>query len=246
MIYNEFLSLLERGKKGDSFCNTFDSEAYSDYLDRVNTYLDSYFTSKASNMSTYDLLRRRAQGSTLDEIGKTYHLTRERIRQKLAKALEKLRDPYVIEGNKDLKGLFSFLVGIGEGEIMTFLFYLFPKKHVLLLIISDELYKQSFQFEKFLKGTTKKVRKPKTKSKSPRASDESCVKGIKEFIQRTPNCPYSFSTIADILVEDYHDKNTYGFDGRVTWNRIMTVLYDMELEGVINRVDRGTVIVVKK
>lgn len=165
MVYNDFLSLLSRAINRDSKDDSFDVESFLHYEKQINQYLDNYFSFEVSEQH-YKILQSRLKGYTLDEIGLQFQISRQRVNQILEKELDKLRDPAFIQENTNLRNLFSFLCGIGEAEIIGFIHFLVPKKHILLFVISDTLFKKSLDFEKQIKDSLKiRNKKPITKHK---------------------------------------------------------------------------------
>ena len=234
MVYEEFLSLLDRAKQLDSRETSVDSEAFPFYLAQIDSHLDAYFDSYINDRA-YDILKSRSLGYTLEEIGNHYEITRERVRQIISNALTKLRDPKIVEGNVHLRSVFSLLCGIGEAEIIDFLYYLLPKKHILLLIISDDLYKESINFEKRLKELEFKERKKKERvAKRVKFSpDDEIKKALRLFLKHRSFT--SMTEIADEFVEEYQNGNKYQLTGKVTWNKAIELLYEMQHDGEIGR-----------
>ena len=230
MVYEDFIQMINRAKKNDSRDASVDTEAFPLYLEQVDMYLDSYFQENNTKRN-YEILKARAQGYTLEELGEKYGgVTRERMRQIIGSVLAKLRSPSIVQGNKHLRNLFSFLCGIGEVDIMGFIYYLFPKKHVLLLIISDDLFNKSIRFEKELRDVEVKAKRKK-EMKKPFSSNEEIKEAIRKYFRY--NQAASFNEIADTIMSN---TNFYHFTGRVTWNKIMDVLFEMREEGEITRV----------
>ena len=171
------------------------------------------------------------QRERYEELGKRFGgVTRERIRQIIGSVLAKLRSPSIIQGNRHLRNLFSFLCSIGEADILGFIYFLFPIKHVLLLIISDDLFNKSLEFEKELKGVKVKTT-VKKKPKIPFSSNKEIKESIRKYFRY--NQASSLNEVADTILSN---TNFYKFKGRITWNKIMDVLLEMSEDGEISRV----------
>ena len=65
------------------------------------------------NERDFDIVRRRAEGATLEQVGKEFGVTRERIRQIESKAARKFRNP--ISG---LKKIFYFIHALKDGDML--------------------------------------------------------------------------------------------------------------------------------
>ncbi len=235
MIYEEFITLFNRSKQIDSGYMSVDMESFQFYLTKINCFLDKYFEEKR-DLRCYELLKDRAQGKTFKELGDKYNLSRQRINQIVTSALSKLRSPLIVQGNSYLNGIFTLLCSIGETEIMKFIYYLISSKHVLLLIISDDLFKKSLQFERVMKEVDiKRVKKSKPRQIKKRFCDDEEIKKAARKFLRTHYGTNSLREIADYLMKDYNEENDYGFSGKVSWEMIMNVLYEMQDDGEIKR-----------
>lgn len=240
MIYNDFINLLKRAEILESPIgkDSVDPEAYPMVLKPLEASLDHYFNNGKERQCA--ILKKRMKGETYEEIGSSYNLTRERIRQIIDRTLKELRDPNHIESNKDLSDFYSRLCQLGPGEIKAFLYWLIPQKHIILLIVGEEWYKYALQFEKFIHKNAK--RKTPAKPRDKLAKEKDIRDGIKRFLSSHDSCHLSFSHLADFLVENYKTRNTYGFTAKVTWNGVLTALYDMEYDGEIVRPDPNTIV----
>ena len=92
MIYNDFLLIYKISEETDVKDSPIDIEAFVNYLKRIDEYLDSYFK-KYYKQQTYTILKERAKGKTLQEIGRDFNLSRERIRQIIAFTIKKIKNP---------------------------------------------------------------------------------------------------------------------------------------------------------
>ena len=234
MVYQEFLSILNRAKQNSSTSNAADIELFHFYLEKVDGFLDEYFVGK--NKRNYEILKDRAKGMSFEEIGKRHNLSRQRINQIIVTLLTRVRNPQLVQGSKPLNGLFTLLCNIGEADIMSFIYYLIPLKHVLLIVLSDDLFEKSIQFEKALRDIEiHKAKKNKPKGiKKHFASDEEIRRITREYLS-THYCTTSLKDIADALMEDYNTANKYRPSGIIAWNRIMDVLVEMQSDGEIKR-----------
>lgn len=237
MIYLDFINILNRAKKLDSPHHMDDPTVLSSYKEKVDTLIEDYFKSKGL-IRQYDMLLKRASGLTLDEIGREYNLSRERIRQILNKVVEPFRKPFIIEGNLHLHNLYYLLCTLGEADLLDFLYYLIPQKHVLLYLLGEEWEKATSDFDKFIhkRKTTKNIT-----HRIKQSPDIEYKKAIIKLI-KSKNAPTSFNKLAEQLVYCYKNGNPYGFTGNVTWNKTMNILYDMELDGDIERIQNKIIV----
>ena len=198
MIYEDFLQVLKNAKNNN--CSSGNDEDYSSYLEQVDNYLNNYFSNEKLKKS-FGVIKSRAAGKTLEEIGCELGVTRERVRQIITKTLIKLRDKYHIERNHNLKSMYSFLCSIGEIDIFGFMEYLIPKKHVLLMIINDDLYKKSIK-EDVTQKMKEKAKKPKKKRpKTKVISNIDYKTAILRLLKRSYIGFGSLIEIADYLIE---------------------------------------------
>ena len=233
MIYNDFLLIYKISEETDVKDSPIDIEAFVNYLKRIDEYLDSYFK-KYYKQQTYTILKERAKGKTLQEIGRDFNLSRERIRQIIAFTIKKIKNPRSVEMCRELYNLFYILCEIGPGEIRSFFDYLASKKHVLFLIINEAPYKES------LKNTKPSIKKEK--SIISFAPDNE----IKDYIVKTlktnnSKCG-SIIDIANIIESDYR-KNRNLFSGKITWLKIINIAYDMLNNNEIRRTNNNYIAV---
>ena len=240
MIYDDFIALLKRAENSNLNVIT-NSEEFSYYENQLDTYLDSYFNS-CGQQRQYEILKARSLGYKLEEIGNRYKITRERVRQIIDNVLSKIRNPQIIEGNQHLRNLYSFLYGIGEYDIKSFIYYLFPKKHVVLLIISNDLYKKSLGYEKEQKKIEIKKQKQTESKKRAELRSQQKFAEKKEMIRLIKLCvingDYEYATlgsIADSIMDDYTGKNRYQTSNRLTWSKLMEVIIEMQQKNKLKR-----------
>ena len=238
MIYDDFTLMLERAKKHECAGNSIDVDSFCFYIDKINGFLESYFESNDTERN-YGILKGRASGASLEELGKRYGLSRQRTNQIIIATLSKLRSPHLVQGNVYLNNLFTFLCNIGEAEIMDFIYFLVPQKHVLLIIISGDLFKKSLEFEKEFKSAKAKEEKPKKRRetrviKTPFCSEKEIKHVIERYLDKHRNLT-TLNEIADGLMDDYGNQMICGLSGRITWDKIMDVLTEMYIDGEISR-----------
>ena len=233
MIYNDFLLIYKISEETDAKDSPIDIEAFASYLKQIDEYLDSYFE-KYYKQQTYTILKERAKGKALQEIGRDFNLSRERIRQIIASTIKKFKNPRSVEMRHELYNLFYLLCEIGTGELRSFFDYLASKKHVLVLIIDDILYKQSL---KNIKPSIKKER-----AIISFAPDNEIKDYIVKTLKTNKSKCGSIIDIANIIESDYR-KNRNLFSGKITWLKIIDIAYDMLNKKEIIKVNSKYIVV---
>lgn len=217
MVHEEFLQLLSKVEGKES--GSYDIDAFDIYLDKINGFLDEFF-SNPKYSKTYSMLKQKAEGLTLQDIGKEYGITRERVRQIIGKTISKMNNSSIVEGNPSLRNMFSFLCGIGESEINEFISFLKTKNHILLLILG-------------IKSGVKKPKPKQYKKKElkPFASNREIQQALILFISEHT----FFHTLIDIVnafENETRKKDSY-LSGRITWHKILTILIEMNENQII-------------
>ena len=67
----------------------------------------------AMNQREFEIVRRRAEGATLEETGRVFNITRERVRQLELKSLERFK-----RYGSDVRKIFNFLHALTDGKIL--------------------------------------------------------------------------------------------------------------------------------
>ena len=227
MVYSEFLLELDKSTKTDSSGFQIDEETFRGYISQINNFLFKYVKDK--RLSTeFEMLKSLANRKTLEEVGKEYSLTRERIRQITSKVIAKINSEGIVERDDNLNSLFHFLCGIGNFELRHFMEFLINEHHALSFILKEPLKQKGFGhfFYQGKPNNSVVIKKPREKF----APDEEIEKVLRNYYFYSGMNAIQINAAATFLENDYKNKNSYRFSGKITWNKIVDLLVKMKNE----------------